>query len=154
MPTPKAIRLYLKPTKKGLKLVRTRRLNARAPAILGADKARTSRELDDRIGVMLDVADAEGNLLYRRRLPEFGRTYLEAYTGDKEQPFISSRKARPSLVTVLVPDVPEGAYVRILEQLTERPEKAKPPEKGPPSLKRRTLFEADFRKLRKQGGEP
>jgi hypothetical protein len=154
MPTPKAIRLYFKRTEDGLELVRSRRLNMRAPAVLDRETVEQTKQTEAQTGFWLDVSDEKGELLYRRRIAEAGRERLEAYTGDKEQPFAVSEKLSDEIVTVVVPEYPHAASLKIRQQFVERRQanERTPARPGEP-LKSREVLELDLRRLNEQGGE-
>lgn len=157
MPLHRAIRLYFKNTTKGLKLIRSRHVNMRAPAVLEQKILEKKEDLKSSVGFWLDVLNEKGETLFSRSVPELGRDRLEAYTGDEKQPFILSEKRNADLITILLPDVSEAVNLKIRQQTISIPKKINgkvdSKNKLRKRIKTREVIEVDLRKLEQQGGD-
>lgn len=101
-------------------LTSTRRLTKRIPPGQGATTGHAGR--------FLELRDANRKVLYRRSIGELISETVEYRTGDPAHPLRRARAPKHGEVSVLVPELPDGAAVAIVAATAAPPTGAAQPD--------------------------
>lgn len=112
--SPHAWRLTFAYEGESFTLTSTRRLAKRIPP---GQRATTGHS-----GRFLELRDANRKVLYRRSIGELVSETVEYRTGDSAHPLRRARAPKHGEVSVLVPDLPDGAAVAIVAAGAARPD--------------------------------
>lgn len=111
---PSAVRLTFAYGDEELRLTKARRLSMRAPA--GERSEREAEERDERLGSWVEVRNANGEVVYRRRVGHVVPEDVEVYEGGEEGTFKRVPRGESSgVVNVLIPDV-AGAETAVIRE--------------------------------------